>query len=67
MFTTSFGVGELIKAALNEGATKIIVGCGDLGISDGGMGALQALGVSITNEANQIPTWWSSFTRYNTD
>lgn len=53
MLTTSFGVGELIKAALAEGATQIIVGCGDSGISDGGMGALQALGVNITDQASQ--------------
>lgn len=53
MLTTSFGVGELIKAALAEGAKKIIVGCGDSGVSDGGIGALQALGVNITDQANQ--------------
>ncbi|UTM47998.1 glycerate kinase family protein [Glutamicibacter mysorens] len=45
--TTSFGVGELIAAAIDAGASKILVGCGDSGTSDGGMGALQALGARI--------------------
>lgn len=53
MLTTSFGVGELIKAALEEGAKQIIVGCGDSGISDGGLGALQALGVKITDHTDR--------------
>ncbi|MBU3230198.1 MULTISPECIES: glycerate kinase [Shouchella] len=35
MFTSSFGVGELIKKALDFGAERILVGCGDSGISDG--------------------------------
>lgn len=45
--TTTRGVGELIRAALDEGATRILVGCGDSGTCDGGAGALQALGASI--------------------
>lgn len=43
--TTSYGVGQLISAALEEGVQRIIIGCGDSGISDGGAGMLQALGV----------------------
>ncbi len=42
--TTTYGVGQLLLAALDEGATRILVGCGDSGTSDGGAGALQALG-----------------------
>lgn len=45
--TTTRGVGELLAAALNAGATRILVGCGDSGTSDGGLGALQALGVAV--------------------
>lgn len=45
--TTTFGVGELIKHALDVGCTKIIIGCGDSGTSDGGAGMLQALGVRL--------------------
>lgn len=45
--TTTYGVGELIRAALDEGATRILVGCGDSGTCDGGAGALQALGARV--------------------
>ena len=45
--TTTLGVGQLIAAALDGGAERIIVGCGDSGTSDGGAGALEALGVRI--------------------
>ncbi len=45
--TTSYGVGELIAAALDAGAEEIIVGCGDSGINDGGAGMAQALGVRL--------------------
>ncbi|MFI6094306.1 glycerate kinase [Lentzea sp. NPDC051213] len=45
--TTTYGVGELIRAALDHGVDRILVGCGDSGTSDGGAGALQALGARI--------------------
>lgn len=45
--TTTRGVGELILAALDQGAQRIVVGCGDSGTSDGGAGALRALGARI--------------------
>lgn len=45
--TTTFGVGELIKAALDAGATEILLGCGDSGTNDGGAGAAQALGARL--------------------
>ncbi|MCX4708554.1 glycerate kinase family protein [Streptomyces griseus] len=47
--TTTYGVGELIRAALDAGARRILVGCGDSGTSDGGAGALQALGARLTD------------------
>lgn len=54
--TTSYGVGELIRAAIDSGATKILVGCGDSGTSDGGMGALQALGARILDaQGREVP------------
>lgn len=49
--TTTYGVGQLIAAALDSGATRIIVGCGDSGTCDGGGGALQALGARILDAA----------------
>lgn len=45
--TTTRGVGQLILAALNAGARRIIIGCGDSGTSDGGAGALRALGAEV--------------------
>ena len=45
--TTTYGVGQLISAALDHGATRILVGCGDSGTCDGGAGALQALGADV--------------------
>lgn len=48
--TTTYGVGELIKAALDAGAEKILVGCGDSGTNDGGAGMAQALGVKLLDE-----------------
>ncbi|MEU6157301.1 glycerate kinase [Streptomyces sp. NPDC047130] len=45
--TTTRGVGELIAAALDAGARRVLVGCGDSGTSDGGAGALSALGVRL--------------------
>lgn len=54
--TTTYGVGELIVDALDHGMKRIIVGCGDSGTSDGGAGALQALGVRILDaNGNDLP------------
>lgn len=51
--TTSFGVGELIAAALDQGAERILLGCGDSGINDGGAGMVQALGVQLLDAAGR--------------
>jgi len=53
--TTTYGVGELIKAALDAGAERVLVGCGDSGTNDGGAGAAQALGVRLLdNEGRDL-------------
>jgi glycerate kinase len=44
---TSFGTGELIVAALEQGAREIIVGLGGSGMNDGGAGMAQALGFRL--------------------
>ncbi|NUR63992.1 MAG: glycerate kinase [Catenulispora sp.] len=41
---TSYGVGEIIAAALDEGATRLVVGLGGTCTTDGGAGMLAALG-----------------------
>ncbi|HBX55096.1 glycerate kinase [Pseudomonas sp. UBA2684] len=43
--TSSYGTGELIRAALDAGAQRIILGLGGSATNDGGAGLLQALGV----------------------
>ncbi|MFF0743331.1 glycerate kinase [Streptomyces sp. NPDC004111] len=54
--TTTYGVGELVRAALDAGARRILVGCGDSGTSDGGAGALQALGARLLDsEGRELP------------
>ena len=47
MRTTSFGTGQLIQAALRRGVGRILLGIGGSATVDGGIGALQALGVSF--------------------
>ncbi len=44
MVTTTYGVGQLIKAAVAEGAERVVVGLGGSGTNDGGAGMLAALG-----------------------
>ena len=44
--TTTYAVGELIKAALDKGAKSFVIGLGGSATNDGGFGMLQALGVS---------------------
>jgi len=53
LVTTTYGVGELIKAALDAGAERILVGCGDSGTNDGGAGMAQALGVQLLDAAGK--------------
>ncbi|HYM15598.1 MAG TPA: glycerate kinase [Dehalococcoidia bacterium] len=44
---TTYGTGELVRAALDRGCTRIIVGVGGSATVDAGAGALQALGVRL--------------------
>jgi len=47
--TTTFGTGKLIKAALDSGCGKLILGIGGSATNDGGIGAAQALGARFTD------------------
>lgn len=42
--STTYGVGQLIEAAVVQGATRVVVGLGGSGTNDGGAGMLAALG-----------------------
>src|SRR4051812_24810905 len=44
--TTTYGVGQLVRAALDAGATKVVIGLGGSATNDGGAGMLAALGVA---------------------
>ncbi|GLF94124.1 glycerate kinase family protein [Streptomyces yaizuensis] len=62
--TTTYGVGELISAALDTGVRRILVGCGDSGTSDGGAGALQALGARLLDaDGRELPFGGRELTR----
>ncbi len=50
MITTTYGTGELIKAALDSGCRKIIIGIGGSATNDGGVGMAQALGVRFLDD-----------------
>ncbi|MBL0949421.1 MAG: glycerate kinase, partial [Pseudomonas sp.] len=51
----SFGTGELIREALDAGATRIILGLGGSATNDAGLGLLQALGVRFLDaQGNQL-------------
>jgi glycerate 2-kinase len=41
---TTTGVGQLVIAAIDAGAARIIVGCGGCATTDGGIGAVEAIG-----------------------
>lgn len=45
--TTTYGTGQLLRAAADEGARRIILGIGGSATTDGGIGALQALGARL--------------------
>lgn len=47
LITTTYGTGELIRAALAVGASRIVVGIGGSATNDGGAGMLQALGMKL--------------------
>lgn len=55
LVTTTYGTGQLINDALKHGMKKIIIGIGGSATNDGGVGMLQALGVSFKDaQHNEI-------------
>jgi glycerate kinase len=50
---STYGVGELINQAVVRGARKIIVGCGDSGTNDCGIGCAAALGVKFYKNSHK--------------
>lgn len=55
LITTTFGTGQLIKACLNHGVKKLLVGIGGSATNDGGAGVVQALGGRLLDkDGNEI-------------
>ena len=52
LLTTTFGTGELMKAALRHDISNLIVTIGGSATNDCGIGMLQALGVKVTTKSN---------------
>lgn len=53
MKATTYGTGELIKAALDKGINELIIGIGGSATNDGGVGMAQALGVSFLDSKGE--------------
>jgi glycerate 2-kinase len=59
----SYGCGQLIAAALDAGANEIVLGLGGSAMTDGGSGALRALGLKPLDSAgNVVPLGGGSLT-----
>ncbi|RFU60481.1 glycerate kinase [Peribacillus glennii] len=52
--TTSYGVGELILHAMEQGASELIVGVGGSATNDGGMGMASALGYQFFDDSGEL-------------
>ncbi|OIK16212.1 glycerate kinase [Bacillus sp. MUM 116] len=56
LVTTTYGTGQLIKHALDRGVSRFLIGIGGSATNDGGIGMLQALGVSFKDRnGNELP------------
>ncbi|MET3133029.1 glycerate kinase [Oxalobacteraceae bacterium GrIS 1.11] len=51
LLASSYGTGQLIRAALDAGARRLVLGVGGSASNDGGAGLLQALGVRLLDAA----------------
>ena len=50
LHTTTYGVGEMIRDAIQKGCRRFLMGIGGSATNDGGIGMLQALGYDFLNE-----------------
>ena len=56
LYTTTYGVGEVIRDAIEKGCRRFIVGIGGSATNDGGIGMLQELGYGFLNkDGQQVP------------
>lgn len=53
---STFGVGQLVSAALDQGCEQVVLGLGGSATNDAGAGALQALGVKLLDaQGRELP------------
>ena len=65
LITTTYGVGEQIKAAIEGGAKRIILGLGGSATNDGGSGCAAALGVKFfDSNGHEFDTFRRHFKRH---
>lgn len=50
LYTTTYGLGQVIKDAISQGCRRFIIGIGGSATNDGGIGMLQALGFELLNK-----------------
>ena len=50
LYTTTYGVGEILRDAMCHGCRHFIIGIGGSATNDGGLGMLQALGYELLDE-----------------
>lgn len=57
LITTTYGTGQLIIAALDQGIRKLIIGIGGSATNDGGAGMARVLGVKfLDSSGNELPS-----------
>jgi glycerate kinase len=54
MRASTRGLGEVIRAAMQDGATSLVIGLGGSASTDGGAGALGALGLALLDEQDEF-------------
>lgn len=62
--TTTRGTGELMRAALDAGARRLLIGIGGSATNDGGAGMAQALGARLLDDrGNELPAGGAALAR----
>ncbi len=54
MLTTTYGIGETVRVALETGATTVVIGLGGSSTNDGGMGFASALGFRFVDDKGRV-------------
>lgn len=60
LYTTTYGVGEVIRDAIAQGCRRFIIGLGGSATNDGGIGMLQALGYGFLDKQGRPVAYGAS-------